>query len=113
MNAHTQPTTKHEVTASINVCGHCRRELPAEAFYFNIRKQCYDNYCKECRKLSSRKQRKTEACLQNEMHLYPVITKIGDDRLRMYLILQALQKVRESIAEKRRKQYEKEFKEFE
>ncbi|WP_455666295.1 hypothetical protein [Phocaeicola sp.] len=115
MNTHIQLTMKQEVTTSIKICGHCKRELPMEAFYFNRQRQCHDNYCKECRKLTSRKQRKNENCFRyvnNEPH-YPVITKIGDAKLRMFLILQALQRVRESAAEKRRKQYEQEFKEFE
>lgn len=115
MNTQAQSTKKQEVATPVYVCSHCKHELPVDAFYFNRKKQCYDNYCKECRKLSSRKQRKNDTCLQlmTEKCHYPVITQIGDTQIRMLLIQQALQKVRESVAEKRKKQHEQEFKDFE
>lgn len=115
MNTHTKPTMKQNIMTFTLTCSHCKRELSAEAFYFNSKKQCYDNYCKECRKVSSRKQRENKTCLlfvNNECH-YPVITWIDDERIRMLLILKALQKVRESVVRKLQKQHEKEFKEFE
>ena len=115
MNTHTQTTMKQASESSIHICSHCKRELPASDFYFNSKKQCYDNYCKECRKLSSRKQRENKSCLLfvNYTCHYPVITQVDDGQLRMLLILQALQKVRESMARKLKKQHEREFKEFE
>lgn len=115
MNTQAQSTKKQEITSPVHVCSHCKRELPADEFYFNSKKQCHDNYCKECRKLSSRKQRKNDSNSQSvsEHRYYPVITQIGDTQLRMLLIQQALQKVRESVAKKRKKQYEQEFKDFE
>lgn len=115
MNTHTQTTNKQEIVAKVLVCSHCKRELPAEAFYFNSKKQCHDNYCKECRKQSSRRQRENKSCFSfvNFNRCYPVITRTDDEQIRMLLILQALQKVRESVARKLRKQHEKEFKEFE
>lgn len=115
MNTHTQTTMKQATAGSIHICSHCKRELPATDFYFNSKKQCYDNYCKECRKLSSRKQRETKLCLPfvNCTCHYPVITRTDDGQLRRLLILQALQRVRESVARKLKKQHEKEFKEFE
>lgn len=115
MNTHTQTTMKQATAGSMHICSHCKRELPATDFYFNSKKQCYDNYCKECRKLSSRKQRETKLCLPfvNCTCRYPVITRTDDGQLRRLLILQALQRVRESVARKLKKQHEKEFKEFE
>ena len=115
MDAQIQSVIGQEAANSTYVCSHCKQKLPASAFYYNRRKQCYDNYCKECRKLSSRKQRCRDSYLQNinTSRPYPVITCIGDANVRMLLILEALQKVRESVARKLRKQREQEFKEFE
>lgn len=115
MDVQIQSVIGGETANSTYVCSHCKQKLPASAFYYNRRRQCYDNYCKECRKLSSRKQRCSDSCLQNinASRPYPVITCIGDAKVRMLLIMEALQKVRESVAQKLRKQHEQEFKEFE
>ncbi len=115
MDTQTPLTVKQEPVISTCICSHCKQELPAEAFYYNRHKQCYDRYCKECRKQSSRKQRNSGMDLQNvnANRRYPVITSIRDAKLRMFLITQALQKVRESVQQKLRKQHEQEFKDFE
>lgn len=115
MDTQNQTTMYQLIVTSTYVCGHCKRELPKEAFYFNQRKQCPDNYCKECRKRSSGKQRNNDQDFNfvNRKRMYPVITQISDSKLRMALIMQALQKIRESVEKKRKKQHEQEFNDFE
>lgn len=114
MNTHTQTTMKQLSVSYTHVCSHCKQEFPLDSFYFNSKRQCYDNYCKECRKMSSRKQRENKLYslfVNGECH-YPVITRIDDKQLRLPLILQALQKVRESVLRKLKKRHESEFNEF-
>lgn len=86
------------------VCGCCKRSLSAAAFYLNKKTGTPDNYCKECRKSYSRKQRVVEKrVIISHPEEYPVITQTGDPVLRKELILHALQVVAESMARKKRK----------
>lgn len=91
---------------SLYTCGHCKRQLPPEAFYTVRKTQRSSNYCKECRKAISRRQRTAE-----KTHLldaptlplsYPVITDIEEKEFRMRLIMKAIRFVRESVERKRR-----------
>lgn len=95
---------------TLYVCGCCKRELPQEAFYQNKRKQCRDNYCKECRKNMSRKRREIDKYIPfvNKRSSYPVITQVKDVTLRKALIQHALQVVAASIERKKRKIWESE-----
>lgn len=85
-----------------------------EAFYINRKTQSPDNYCKECRKASSRARRETEIRLKivNNQRIYPVITRIHDRTLRLELIRHALQMVRESTERKRKQLHETEYDNF-
>lgn len=93
------------IMKTTHFCGCCKQELPLANFYFNSKKQCPDNYCKACRKRSSRKQRKELECsrIVNKPHCYLVLTKVAERELRIKLIRHAQQVVNESIARKRRK----------
>lgn len=92
------------------VCGCCKQALPAEAFYVDRKTQRPNNYCKECRKNFSRKQREADKCMPflKENHVYPVITQTKDPVIRMSLLRHALQVVAESIARKNKKRWEEE-----
>lgn len=100
----------HSIVIATHHCGCCKQELPIEAFYISQRTQHPDNYCKECRKKVSRKQRKRYRSIQivEKPRSYPVITEIKDSDQRMRLLLHSLQMVAESIKRKRRKRWEKE-----
>ncbi len=94
-----------------HICGRCKCELPLEEFYINKKSQRPDNYCKECRKETSRTQRKNSKhshSVENTRN-YPVITEIQDRESRMKLIMHALEVVRQSIERKRRKRSRGEF----
>jgi hypothetical protein len=101
---------KQTITTT-HICGRCKCELPLEEFYINKKSQRPDNYCKECRKETSRTQRKNSKASNSveETRKYPVITEIQDRESRMKLIMHALEVVRESIARKRRKRSRGEF----
>lgn len=92
-----------------HVCGRCKRELPLEAFYGANRKTRLDNYCKECRKESSRKQRKKQSCrpVVEEPPHYIVLTEVQERSVRLMLILRARAIVRERVMNKCRKLREK------
>lgn len=80
------------------ICSHCKRELPAEAFYFNSKKQTYDSYCRECRNECSRLYRKG---IKGQRRPYPIITEIPNKEKRIWLILHAKETVRKSVDRKR------------
>ena len=88
-----------------HVCGHCKRTLPLEDFYFNKKTNLPGNYCKECRKSASRNYRKVEkqTLVTKGETAYPVITLIKDPNVRKELILHALETVAASIQRKRQK----------
>lgn len=89
---------------TLYVCGCCKRSLSSSAFYLNKKTGMPDNYCKECRKSYSRKQRTVEKrVIISRREEYPVITQTDDPVLRKELILHALQMVAESMARKKRK----------
>lgn len=96
--------------ATAHYCGQCKRKLPLDAFYFNKRRQCFDRYCKDCRKERSRiyYQKKEETQYVNERTDYPVITRTEDPEKRTELILHAMQVVRASVLQKCKKQREEE-----
>jgi len=94
------------------ICGCCKQELYVDLFYYNKRKQLYDNYCKECRKACSRRQRKTDKSSSKNKQ-YPVITEIKDSYIRKKLIMHSLSKIRESIRQKQEKVKEAELRLFE
>lgn len=31
---------------TVSICGCCKRQLPLDAFYVNMKKKCPDRYCK-------------------------------------------------------------------
>lgn len=90
------------------VCGCCKQSFPTEAFYIHKKTGLPDNYCKECRKSSSRAHRKTEkhALAKEKEEDYPVITRIEDPVLRGKLLRHACQIVAARVERKRRKRYE-------
>lgn len=92
---------------TVSICGCCKRQLPLDAFYVNMKKKCPDRYCKECRKSVSRKQREADRYIPyvNKKRSYPVITETTDSTLRMNLIRHALQVVAESVERKKRKRW--------
>ena len=75
--------------ATAHYCGQFKRKLPLDAFYFNKRRQCFDRYCKDCRKERSRiyYQKKEDTQYVNERTNYPVITRTEDPEKRTELIL--------------------------
>ena len=79
---------KQTITTT-HICGRCKCELPLEEFYINKKSQRPDNYCKECRKETSRTQRKNSKASNSveETRKYPVITEIQDRESRMKLIM--------------------------
>ena len=90
---------------NVRVCGCCHRALPVDAFYADKRTLAPDNYCKECRRsMSGARYRRSLPA--NTPLRYPVITEISDRTLRMCLIMNALQVVRESVLRKRKSLYE-------
>lgn len=91
-------------------CGHCKRKLPLDAFYFNKRKQCFDRYCKDCRKAKSRDHYNTKDNTRsvNGSGHYPVITQTEDPEKRKELILHSMQVVIASVLRKKKKQREQE-----
>ena len=96
--------------STAHYCGQCKRKLPLDAFYFNQRKQCFDRYCKECRKEKSRiyYQNRENTQYVNDGAAYPVITLTKDSEKRAKLILHALQEVKASVLRKNKKKREKE-----
>lgn len=86
------------------LCRKCKRELPRDLFYVNKSTQSPDKYCKECRKLMSRRQytndKRTRPMFADKTPS-PVITQISDRELRIKLILHALEVVRQSMARKK------------
>ena len=78
------------------------RELPVDSFYVDKRTLAPDNYCKECRRAMSNARYRRSLPASNPLR-YPVITEISDCTLRMYLILNALKVVRESVLRKRKR----------
>lgn len=103
MNTHTIET---------RICGCCKRGLPTDSFYYNKRKRLYDNYCKECRKACSSRQRKLGKQTKQEKS-YPVITEVKDTYMRQKLIMHSLAQIRESIRRKQEKKKEAELRLFE
>ena len=77
-------------------------ELPVVSFYVDKRTLAPDNYCKECRRAMSNARYRRSLPASNPLR-YPVITEISDCTLRMYLILNALKVVRESVLRKRKR----------
>ena len=73
------------IEKNVRFCGCCHRELPVDSFYVDKR---------------TRYRRSLPA--GNPLR-YPVITEISDCTLRMYLILNALKVVRESVLRKRKR----------
>ena len=74
---------------------------PLILFYVDKRTLAPDNYCKECRRAMSNARYRRSLPASNPLR-YPVITEISDCTLRMYLILNALKVVRESVLRKRK-----------
>lgn len=97
-------TTNHP----LHVCGCCKKELPYEAFYINKKTLCPDNYCKECRKASSRGQYGSSKRMKTKqtVRCYPVITQVEDPAIRQTLILRALALVAQSMKRKKEKVWE-------
>jgi len=98
------------VSQPLRQCSCCRRLLPLGDFYRKGRLQKPDNCCKECRKAESRLHRKYAELSEagKPRRHYPVITDIEKRSVRMMLILNALQVVRESVLRKRRRRFEEE-----
>lgn len=96
--------------STAHYCGQCKRKLPLDAFYFNKRQQCFDRYCKDCRKEKSRVyyQKKDITHSVTAPGSYPVITLTEDPELRGKLLLNALQVVKASVLRKNKKQREEE-----
>lgn len=107
------PMNYMENIATAHYCGHCKRKLPLDAFYFIKRNQRFDHYCKECRKASSRKHYNTAEQAEDITvdRDYPVITRTEDPEKRLELILHAWQVVVASAARKWKKRWEEEDKE--
>ena len=84
------------IEKNVRFCGCCHRELPVDSFYVDKRTLAPDNYCKECRRAMSNARYRRSLPASNPLR-YPVITEISDCTLRMYLILNALKVVRESV----------------
>ncbi|WP_291530590.1 hypothetical protein [Bacteroides sp. UBA939] len=95
-----------------HICSYCKQELPLENFYIRKGKQQPDNYCKECRRIKTlvHKKSKSTSRPKNNAPQRVVITSVLDREERMRLILQARQKVNESIARKKRMVAEAEMK---
>lgn len=93
-------------------CLCCLRELPDSQFYAKNKQNAPDSYCKDCRRAMNRQRRKEKVCLpekEDAPPLYPVITRIGQREVRMQLILDALQTVRDNARRKSGKQHAEEF----
>lgn len=93
-------------------CLCCLRQLPDSHFYAKNKRNKPDSYCKDCRRAMNRQRRKERVCLPEEEDappLYPVITRIGQPEVRMQLILDALQTVRDNARRKCRKRHAEEF----
>ena len=90
------------IEKNVRFCGCCHRELPVDSFYGDKRTLAPDNYCKECRRAMSNACYRRSLPASNPLR-YPVITEISDCTLRMYLILNALKVVRESVLRKRKR----------
>lgn len=101
---------QNPVRQPLRQCSCCRRLLPLGDFYRKGRLQKPDNCCKECRKAESRLHRKSAELSEAEKprRHYPVITDIEKRSVRMMLILNALQVVRESVLRKRHRRCEEE-----
>lgn len=96
----------------LRTCLCCLRELPDSHFYAKNKQNEPDSYCKDCRKTMSRQRRKKKVCppeKEDAPPLYPVITRIGQPEVRMHLILNALQTVRDNALRKCRKRHTEEF----
>lgn len=94
--------------SNLRFCGCCHRELPIGSFYVDKRTLAPDYYCKECRR--SRSNARYRRLLPASAPLpYPVITEISDSSLRMSLIMNALNVVRESVLRKRKRLCEEEL----
>ena len=94
------------IEKNVRFCGCCHRELPVDSFYVDKRTLAPDNYCKNLER-EPRGQMPTPPTRRslpasNPLR-YPVITEISDCTLRMYLILNALKVVRESVLRKRKR----------
>lgn len=93
-------------------CPCCLRELPHSHFYAKNKQNELDSYCKDCRRAMNRQRRKEKICLpekEDAPPLYPVITRIGQPEVRMQLILDALQTVRDNVRRKSGKRHTEEF----
>lgn len=90
---------------TLYVCGCCKRSLPFEDFYINGKTGLPGNYCKECRKSTSRQHREAEknTFAHKKPGGYLIITLVEDPEVRNELILHALRVVAESIERKRRR----------
>lgn len=93
-------------------CPCCLRQLPDSHFYAKNKQNEPDSYCKDCRKAMNRQRRKEKTCpdaKDDAPPLYPVITRVGEREVRMQLILNALQTVRDNARRKCRKRHKEEF----
>ena len=96
----------------LRTCVCCLRQLPDNQFYVKNKQNEHDSYCKDCRRAMNRQRRKEKLCPPEEMDappLYPVITRIGQPEVRLQLILNALQTVRENARRKSGKRRAEEF----
>lgn len=110
--SHTTDSSVYPPIQSTKKCLCCQRELPLSAFSVRDKQHNPDTYCKDCRKAANRIRRKTNETLPEEKvptRCYPVITNIKQRDVRLELILNALQTVRQSMACKRRKRCEREY----
>ena len=96
--------------ATAHYCGQCKRKLPLVAFYFNKRRQCFDRYCKDCRKERSRIYYLHG--VKNEFSSLFRIFRTGDHRIAgtfIYILcIFFLLVVRASVLQKCKKQREEE-----
>lgn len=93
-------------------CGNCQSLYPASAFYMKDKQGTMDSYCKECRKTANRLRRKgriRSGSVEDLPPSYPVITRIGQREVRLHLIMDALETVRQIADRKKREQHEREF----
>lgn len=114
------PMSPHELRR----CAHCRRWLPLSEFYVRTTDGHPDCYCKECRRAivrirrkgqdlstahptrlrtstSSKSRTKSSCARPSRAKRRLLIVQTADPALRLTLILEAKQKVRESVERKR------------
>lgn len=91
--------TLHQASA-LHVCGHCRKVLPAHAFYQNQQTGELDRMCKTCRKERSRLHRKQASPISTTLPYIP-LTDLPPGELRHLLLHRAMQVVRERAGRRR------------